>query len=375
MSFELRLSPIDEAPATGFVNSPLQAATVQAATGSPQPGASAEDAPPPSPPAPASPPSPPLPPLPPSPPSSPPQPPPPSPPRSPPPAEGGHLAEAEAEGPGDIEDLQWPAEGSTLTQALWCLELPFAVMRRATITSDACWDAARRRWLVASPPCAAALIAFKLSGGLEGSWPWWLVWLVCPLLASPLPWVLLRGTRPDMPPRGFTALVACGFFMSIVWMDLLASEVVALIEASGMVLGVSTNLLGLTLVAWGNSAGDLIANTTVAKGGEGGPTQGAKMALAACFGSPLLMNLIGTGGALAAHMAVSGGAPVVASISQNCRVAYFFLALALASHVIVFPMSGYAPPKRYAVYLFGIYAVFMLCLVMAEAGALGDFLM
>ena len=115
------------------------------------------------------------------------------------------------------------------------------------------------------------------------------------------------------------------------------------------------------------------------------------------------MNLIGTGGALAAHMAVSGGAPVDASISQNCRVAYFFLALALTSHVVreyrsksgvrpplhprttphvplhplqvVFPLSGYAPPKRYAVYLFGIYAAFMLCLVMAEAGALGNFLM
>jgi hypothetical protein len=42
---------------------------------------------------------------------------------------------------------------------------------------------------------------------------------------------------------------------------------------------------------------------------------------------------------------------------------------------VVFPLSGYAPPKRYAIYLFGIYAVFMLCLVMAEAGALGDFLM
>ena len=42
---------------------------------------------------------------------------------------------------------------------------------------------------------------------------------------------------------------------------------------------------------------------------------------------------------------------------------------------VVFPLSGYAPPKRYAVYLFGIYAAFMLCLVMAEAGALGNFLM
>ena len=34
-------------------------------------------------------------------------------------------------------------------------------------------------------------------------------------------------------------------------------------------------------------SGDLIANTTVAKGGDGGPTQGAKMALAACFGEGL----------------------------------------------------------------------------------------
>ena len=42
---------------------------------------------------------------------------------------------------------------------------------------------------------------------------------------------------------------------------------------------------------------------------------------------------------------------------------------------MVFPLSGYAPPKRYAVYLFGIYAAFMLCLVMAEAGSLGNLLM
>ena len=42
---------------------------------------------------------------------------------------------------------------------------------------------------------------------------------------------------------------------------------------------------------------------------------------------------------------------------------------------VVFPLSGYAPPKRYAVYLFGIYAAFMLCLVMAEAGSLGNLLM
>jgi len=144
-----------------------------------------------------------------------------------------------------------------------------------------------------------------------------------------------------------------------------------------MILNVSTSVLGLTLIAWGNSAGDLIANTTVAKGQgeEGDPKKGAKMALAACFGSPLLMNLIGTGGALAAHMAVSGGKPVEASITQNCRIAYLFLWIAVLSHMVVFPLSGYAPPKRYAFYLFTLYALFFAFLLLAEADALGSFLM
>ena len=56
------------------------------------------------------------------------------------------------------------------------------------------------------------------------------------------------------------------------------------------------------------------------------------------------MNLIGTGGALVAHMAVSGGAPVNASVSQNCRVAYLFLFIALASHVVRARESG--EPER-----------------------------
>lgn len=140
-------------------------------------------------------------------------------------------------------------------------------------------------------------------------------------------------------------------------------------------LGVSTSLLGLTLIAWGNSAGDMIANTTVAKGGEDGDAKkGSKMALAACFGSPLLMNLIGTGGALSAHMLVNRGAPVNAFISQNCRIAYLWLAVAIISHLVVFPASGYAPPKVYAYYLFTLYAIFLVFEVMAAAGALGDFL-
>ena len=296
------------------------------------------------------------------------------------PLEQQQAAAGEDGGEG-IEDLDWPADSGLFVKIMWSLELPFSVMRRATIFSDAAWDERRRKWFCACPPFAAALVTIRFCGGLGGAWdakagsvPMILLW---PLLCSPLPYVLRRFTKPDVPPRGFTWLVFGGFITCIFWMDLLASEVVALIEASGTILGVSTSVLGLTLIAWGNSAGDLIANTTVAKGeGEegGDPKKGPKMALAACFGSPLLMNLIGTGGALTAKMATNGGKPVVASISQNCRVAYFFLAIAVVSHMVVFPRSGYAPPKKYAFYLFAIYACFMVTLFMAEAGALGSFL-
>jgi len=260
------------------------------------------------------------------------------------------------------------------------MELPFSIMRRATIPCDACWDARRRKWCCATPPCAAALLCLKYNGDVAstfeanvGGVP---VLVLFPLLLSPAPYMLLKVTSADEPPHAFTALVATGFCLSIVWMDLLASEVVALIETLGFMLGLSTSLLGLTLIAWGNSAGDMIANTTVAKGGEEGDCKkGAKMALAACFGSPLLMNLIGTGGALSAHMIVNGGAPVEAFISQNCRIAYLFLSVAITSHIIIFPWSGYAPPRRYAFYLFSLYGFFILFILLAEANALGTFLM
>ena len=80
-------------------------------------------------------------------------------------------------------------------------------------------------------------------------------------------------------------------------------------------MGISTSILGLTVIAVGNSSGDLVANVAAAKSAS------AKMAVASCFGSPVLMNLIGAGAALSVRFATSGGAPVAASISQICRLA------------------------------------------------------
>ena len=51
--------------------------------------------------------------------------------------------------------------------------------------------------------------------------------------------------------------------------------------------GLSDAILGLTVLAWGNSIGDLIADTAMAK--RGNPRTG----FSACFGGPLFNLLLG----------------------------------------------------------------------------------
>lgn len=73
-----------------------------------------------------------------------------------------------------------------------------------------------------------------------------------------------------------------GFISAVVWIYLLANEVVTLLTAIGLIMNISEAILGLTIFAIGNSVGDLVANLTVARMGF------PNMAVAACFGSPML---------------------------------------------------------------------------------------
>jgi hypothetical protein len=61
------------------------------------------------------------------------------------------------------------------------------------------------------------------------------------------------GGGPVLPlPRIYPVLAIFAFASSVVWMDLIANEAVALMEAIGVALGVSTAILGLTVLAVGN---------------------------------------------------------------------------------------------------------------------------
>ncbi|XP_012892818.1 PREDICTED: sodium/potassium/calcium exchanger 6, mitochondrial-like, partial [Dipodomys ordii] len=80
-----------------------------------------------------------------------------------------------------------------------------------------------------------------------------------------------------------------GFLTSALWINAAATEVVNVLRSLGVVFRLSNTVLGLTLLAWGNSIGDAFSDFTLAR--QGYP----RMAFSACFGGINFNILVGVG--------------------------------------------------------------------------------
>ena len=94
-----------------------------------------------------------------------------------------------------------------------------------------------------------------------------LLWLVlCSLVFSfGMLAALLVLTTPHQKPKYHYVLCFLGFVISVAWISTIAGEVVGVLKAIGVILGISEAILGLTIFAVGNSLGDLVADVTVAR--------------------------------------------------------------------------------------------------------------
>ncbi len=111
-------------------------------------------------------------------------------------------------------------------------------------------------------------------------------------------------------PLGAGAAALWGFAVAALWVDVLASEIVGLLHAAGLLAHVPPAVLGVTVLAWGNSLTDLVANSAMAVRSHAGTS----MAMTACFAGPLFNLLVGLGAGFWAFLADSGArsAPIAA---------------------------------------------------------------
>merc|ERR1719461_1988874 len=144
-------------------------------------------------------------------------------------------------------------------------------------------------------------------------------------------------TNNERRPKWYSLIVWYSFVVTVVWLDIIANECVAVAETLGFSLHISSAILGLTVLAWGDSVGDLVADTAVAKSGK--PTA----AVAACFGAPLLTNVLGLGLSLGVYTVKSGDLKV--KVKSLIYLSWMFLGFTMIISMIAFSKNGFRGPK------------------------------
>lgn len=244
-----------------------------------------------------------------------------------------------------------------LKRARRAVEHPFTVLRSATIPDpDGGWTFHDRIQICASPVVIVVLstLAFANTSVL-GMSPWALAVAVFGSAAL---------SRLTYRPKALVA--SFGFVSSIAWLSLLAAELVGVVQAMGIIANLSTSTLGLTVLAIANSAGDIVTNVTIATHTANGPAS----AISACFGAPIMSDLLGLGISLTTACATAYPADVTFKVDHHVTIGWAFLLGVLLVNMVAFPMYDFEPPPRYGCALIAIYLAFLLVSVPQRSGYL-----
>lgn len=145
-----------------------------------------------------------------------------------------------------------------------------------------------------------------------------------------------------------------GFILSVLWISIFATEIVAILKATSLMFNMSESILGATIFAFGNSIGDFVSNLTIA--GMGMPV----MAFSACFGGPLL-SLCSLGMSCIMNMPLEGTGTITVEFTPTLKLNVFSLFLALFCIATTVPGNGWKLDRRtgfclISIWLFAIVA-------------------
>ncbi len=152
-----------------------------------------------------------------------------------------------------------------------------------------------------------------------------------------------------------------GFVIAATWIDAIADLLVKLLTLLGVICRIPNSIMGLTILAWGNSMGDLSANMTMAKKGL------ANMAITACFAGPVFNILIGLGGGFAKLNSETGQEYAEVDLSPSINVGFGFLAvnciLVMIAGLIV--NRGHIP-KGYGYVALALYVMYIVASIVLQ---------
>ncbi|XWS42728.1 hypothetical protein CRYUN_Cryun16bG0038900 [Craigia yunnanensis] len=252
---------------------------------------------------------------------------------------------------------------------VWILEMPLYLPRRLTIPI-ACQERWSKPIAVVSVALAPILLSvlwdlqddnLTFNTGLAVYGMGFLFGITFGVLAY------LTTEKSSPPKKCLFPWLAGGFLMSVFWSYIIAQELVGLLISLGYILGISHSILGLTVLAWGNSLGDLITNLTMAL--NGGP-EGAQVAISGCYAGPIFNTLFGLGLSLIGSAWYGYPSPVQFPKDPYLLETLGFLVAALLWALLVLPIRDMRPDGVLGGGLFLIYLTSMSLRLIQVVGPL-----
>lgn len=252
-------------------------------------------------------------------------------------------------------------------RALKIIQLPFEVLLLLTVPvvdtdkEDRNWKRPLNCLHLITGPLVCVLTFQSGTYGLhliEGDFP---VWLLTALIGVFLSGIVFCTTTNDHPPRYHFLFSLLGFIVSALWISTVASEIVSVLHLLGVILSLSNTVLGLTLLAWGNSIGDCFSDITIAR--QGYP----RMAISACFGGIIFNMLFGVGLGCLVQM-FHNGVVMLEPEGLLCWVLAGSLGLSLVLSFVLVPLQRFHLNRAYGIFLLIFYAAFLVVALLTEFG-------
>ncbi|KAH8556510.1 Sodium/calcium exchanger protein-domain-containing protein [Umbelopsis sp. PMI_123] len=206
-----------------------------------------------------------------------------------------------------------------------------------------------QRWLTVTHLLLSSLFASLVLTSL-GLSPAALVIPIFVAIGAVLALLLVLTTSAHRRPPLFWMMCFVGFIIAVLWIYVIANEVVGVLQTIGFALGISDAILGLTVFAMGNSLGDFVANVTMARMGY------PMMAISACFGGPMLNLLLGIG-ISATYVTTQRNEPYAIEVGPTIAVSSIGLLVILVSSLILVPLNKYRMSRAFGYAWIAIYVI------------------